>query len=318
MEDKLLKGAYPAEEFADEIDALRTTGLQPGASIGWKVFNGVYTIPKGQWSVVTGLSSSGKSTWLDNVMVNMAREHGWKFLVCSPENQPIQRHIASLMEIYVGKKFGLPDPKYPGRPDTMYMSVEEHRLAYAFVCKHFYFINPPETEFTIDGIQKIANKVYEDFFQFDGMVLDPYNEIEHKRPRGMNESDYVATVLHSFRDFARRLHIHFWFVAHPTKPVRLAVKYQKSDLENEDVRKPVYQKITLFDVSGSSNWKSQCDFGIIVHRNLADLAAPSLIEIEKVRFRENGQQGTEVPLYYDTLCNRFVEHPDDLLINRRR
>ncbi len=318
MENEILKGAYNAEEFADDIDALRLTGLQPGLSIGWRSFNGVYTIPKGQWSVVTGLSSSGKSTWLDNVMVQMAREHGWKFLVCSPENQPIKRHIASLMEIFIGRKFGLPDPKYPGLPSHAYMSEQEHREGYAFICKHFYFINPPETEFTVDGIKNIAEKVYNDIFRFDGMVLDPYNEIEHKRPRGMNETDYVATVLHTFRDFARLLDIHFWFVAHPTKPVRIGVKYQKHDLDNEETRKPVYQKITLFDVSGSSNWKSQCDFGLIVHRNLADASAPSMVEIEKIRFRENGKQGTEVPLYYDFLCNRFVDDYDDLLINQIR
>lgn len=315
---ELIKGAYGAEEYADAIDELRATGLQPGLSIGWTSFRNVYTIPKGQWSVITGLSSSGKSSWLDNVMVNMAMEHGWKFLICSPENQPIQRHIAGLMEIYTGKKFGLPDPKYPGLPATVYMTEDEHREGYAFVCDHFYFINPPETEFTIEGIKKIASKVYDEYFKFDGMVLDPYNEIEHKRPRGMNESDYIATVLHTFRDFARLLNIHFWFVAHPTKPVRLAVKYQKNDLNDESVRKPVYQKITLFDISGSSNWKSQCDFGVIVHRDLGDSSAPSIIEIEKIRFRENGKQGTSVPLYYDFLCGRFVEDVDDLLINRRR
>ncbi len=48
---------------------------------------------------------------------------------------------------------------------------------------------------------------------------------------------------------------------------------------------------------------------------MKDKTAPSIIEIEKVRFRENGGMG-EVPLFYDYLCNRFVEHYDQLLFQK--
>ncbi len=318
MEDEILKGAYSAEEFADEIDALRLTGLLPGASIGWKAFDGIYSVPKGQWSVVTGLSSSGKSTWLDNVFVQLAKLHDWKFLVISPENQPVKIHIAGLMEIVAGRKFGLPNLEvFPNIPTGAYMTDQEHREAYAFICDHFYFVNPPDTEFTVEGIRAIAEKVWEDHFQFDGMILDPYNEIEHKRPKGMNETDYIATVIHVFRTLARKLDMHFWFVAHPTKPARKIIRYNKGEIGQED-RKPVYDSITLFDISGSAHWKSKCDFGLIVHRDLSDNTNPSIIEVEKIRHRHNGTQGREVPMYYDYLCNRFVENWDELLFHKVR
>lgn len=309
--EEILKGAYNAEEFADDIEAMRANGLPRGEFAGWEILDKYYTVPKGQWTVLTGFSGSGKSTFLDNVMVNLAKNSHWKFLVCSPENQPIQRHIASLMEIFSGRKFGTPAQ---GGVASTYMTDEQHREAYAFVCRYFYFINPPETEFTIEGIIAMADEVHDHHFPFDGMVLDPYNEIEHKRPAGMNESDYVSTVIQKFRNFARRRNIHFWFVAHPTKPVRMSIKYQASELELAS-KKPVYQKATLFDISGSSHWKSKCDFGLIVHRDMTDTRSPSLIEIEKVRFREQGDWG-EVPLYYDFLCNRFVERPEELLFNQ--
>lgn len=312
--DEILKGAYNAEEFADDIAEMRTTGLPRGAFIGWAKLDPYYTITKGSWSVVTGFSGSGKSTFLDNVMVEMAKGVGWKFLICSPENQPIHRHIASLMEIYMGRKFG--QYRAGGIPEEAYMTEDEHKLAYEFVCKHFYFINPPDTDFTIEGIIALAAEVQENHFQFDGMVLDPYNEIEHKRPTGMSETDYISTVIQKFRSFTRQLHIHFWFVAHPTKPVRLAIKYQNTEL-TDDARKPVYQRATLFDISGSANWKSKCDFGLIVHRDMSEPSAPSIIEIEKVRFREQGDWG-EITMYYDFICNRFVENYEDLLSQKLR
>jgi len=315
MSDKTLKGVYPPLDFADDIETMRETGLPRGFEIGWRTFDPLYTVPRGQWTVVTGLSGSGKSTWLDNVLVALANRHGWKFLVCSPENQPIKRHIAGLMQIVSGKKFGRPNAeRFPNVPVDAFMTDEEHREAYLFVCKHFHFINPPDTEFTIDGIIAIAEELHANQFQFDGMVLDPYNEIEHKRPSGMSETDYISTVLQKFRNFTRQLDIHFWFVAHPTKPVRMSVRYQKSELELSD-RKPIYQKIGLFDIGGSSHWKSKCDFGIIVHRDMGDNTSPSLIEVEKIRFPEMGMIG-EIPMYYDYLCGRFVEYYDQLLYSR--
>lgn len=314
--DEILKGAYSAEEFADNIEDMRENGLPRGESIGWRVLDRYYSVPRGQWTVLTGFSGAGKSTWLDNVMVQMAEGKGWKFLVCSPENQPIQRHIVSLMEIYSGRKFGKPTPRYPTLKENAYMSDDEYKRAYEFVCKHFCFINPPETDFTVAGIISIAGEVYENQFQFDGMVLDPWNEIEHKRPSGTTETDYISSVIQQFRNFTRQLNIHFWFVAHPTKPTRIALKFQKSELSDDD-RKPVYQRCTLFDISGSANWKNKCDFGVIVHRDMSDTSSPSVIEIQKVRFRENGELG-EVPLFYDLLCNRFVESWDDLLFNKLR
>jgi len=314
MDDKMLKGVYAPEDFADAIEEMRETGLPRGLTTGFREMDYLYTVRKGLWSVVTGLSGSGKSTWLDNVFVNMAELHDWKFLICSPENQPMQRHVASLMEIYVGKKFGRPNADYPGIPAQAYMTEEEHRQAVKFVNDHFRFINPPESEMTVDGIIDIAGEVHTTF-PFDGMVLDPYNEIEHKRPSGMNETDYVSVVITKFRRFTRQLDIHFWFVAHPTKPTKLAVKYQSS--ENLTDKKAVFQRINLFDISGSAHWKSKCDFGLIVHRDINDSAAPSIIEVQKVRFREHGSIG-ETPMFYDYLCNRFVPFANDLLWNKLR
>lgn len=313
-DDIILKGAYSAEEFADDIEEMREHGLPRGVTTGWVSLDKHYSVAKGYWTVVTGFSSSGKSTWLDNLLVNIAKEHNWKFLICSPENQPIQRHIASLMEIYAGKKFGKPGANYPNVPASAFMTDAEHKEAYKFIVDHFQFIDPPDVDFTVQGIIALAEKVRETFV-FDGMVLDPYNEIEHKRPSGTSETDYISWVIKQFRMFTQRHKIHFWFVAHPTKPNRISLKYNVADVE--DAKKPVYQKATLFDISGSANWKSKCDFGLIVHRDRSEVAAPNIIEIEKVRFRESGSEG-EVAMFYDSFCNRFVVEREELLWNRGR
>ena len=56
-------------------------------------------------TTITGIPSHGKSEWLDSLMINVAQEHGWKFLICSPESHPIEQHVARLSAKYIGKPF---------------------------------------------------------------------------------------------------------------------------------------------------------------------------------------------------------------------
>jgi twinkle protein len=56
----------------------------------------------GQFTVVTGWPGSGKSEWLDALLVNLTKS-GWKFAIFSPENQPTELHIAKLLEKIAGK-----------------------------------------------------------------------------------------------------------------------------------------------------------------------------------------------------------------------
>ncbi len=41
----------------------------------------------GELTIVTGVPNSGKSEWIDALLVNMAYHHGWAFAVCSMEKK---------------------------------------------------------------------------------------------------------------------------------------------------------------------------------------------------------------------------------------
>ena len=53
---------------------------------------------------MTGVPNSGKSEWLDALAVNLAASHGWRFAVCSLENDRLG-HLVKLLEKRVGKRF---------------------------------------------------------------------------------------------------------------------------------------------------------------------------------------------------------------------
>lgn len=61
----------------------------------------VQVVP-GELTIVTGLSNSGKSEWLDALTVNLAEQYGWRFAMCSLENT-VTEHGRKLMEKYTRK-----------------------------------------------------------------------------------------------------------------------------------------------------------------------------------------------------------------------
>lgn len=304
------KGIYRARDVADAIQRDWQTGIPPGLPSKWAELNRFYLVKKKQWSVVTGIPSHGKSTWVDNLMIHFAELHGWKFLVISPENQPIERHVENLIEIYSGKKFLHPDQ---ARVARWALTGDEMGLSTKFVDDHFRFVNPSETEFNIDYLCELGFQIKndpDDPFEFDGMVIDPYNELESKRPSGFSETEYISSVLGKIRRFVKEVDCHLWFVAHPTK-LRETPKKDETDPRASKI----YAKPSMYDIAGAAHWYNKCDMGVVVYRNVDKNPESTTIDIQKIRYRECGAKGS-VELYYDTVCNRFVETEGELLWNQ--
>ena len=92
-----IEGTYNSNDLSESIDRLYDTGVDKGVSTGWMGLDKLYMIRPGILSVVTGIPSSGKSNWIDAMMVNIADEHGWNFAIFSPENQPLEDHMARVL-----------------------------------------------------------------------------------------------------------------------------------------------------------------------------------------------------------------------------
>jgi hypothetical protein len=54
-------------------------------SSGWAALDQYYRVVPGELTVVTGVPSSGKSEWLDALLVNLSAAYGWSFALCSFE-----------------------------------------------------------------------------------------------------------------------------------------------------------------------------------------------------------------------------------------
>ena len=274
-----VEGIHDVSFFKDQILDLYANGMGKGASTGYANVDELYTIVPGQMTVVTGIPSSGKSEFIDQIMVNLAAEQNWSFGVCSFENEP-RLHIAKLLSKRVGKPF------FEGMNPRM--SKAELEAGLSWIGDHFTFL------FQEDGGLADLDSILERLrvavlrYGIRGAVIDPYNFIE--RPRDISETESISNMLTRIKAFAMAHGIHVWFVAHPTK-------LQKG----LDGKLPIPKG---YDISGSAAWFAKADCGLTVHRQPDVNKLEAQIHIWKCRFSWVGQQG-ETRLYYDVGTTRY-------------
>ena len=272
-----INGLFDASTYFDTVNEKYFKGNGKGESTGFLNIDELYTIVPGQLSVVTGWPSSGKSNFVDQVCVNLAREHDWRFMMASFENPPAD-HIIKLAEIFTKKPF------YPG--PTPRMTEDELRVARDWVKDHFMFLDVSNGGTTLDSILQRAQAAVSRM-GIRGMVIDPYNYIE--LPRIGTETESINHMLTTVNAFAKANDVHTWFVAHPAK------------MQREGADLPIPDGMSI---SGSMSWWAKSDVGLTVHRQTDEV----LIKVWKCRWRWVGKLGRSF-LNYDVPSGTYSAPP---------
>ena len=276
-------GIVKVYDIMERLEHLYDNGLAPGVTVGWRGLQDLYRVSLGEWTLVTGIPGHGKSEFLDAMLVNLANLYDWAFAIYSPENHPLEQHIAKILEKRVGKPFR--------GADVFRMDRDELRTGAAWMNCHFQFLKPDEGNLSLDGILELAKSaIYRDGIK--GLIIDPWNELEHERPPNLTETEYISKCLTRLRQFARGNQIHIWVVAHPTK--------LQKDKNN------IYPVPTAYDVSGSAHWNNKADNVISIWRDRGKEGSPVQVYIQKIRFKKNGRIGM-AQFMYNTTTGTFTD-----------
>lgn len=119
------------------------------------------------------------------------------------------------------------------------------------------------------------------------IILDPYNEVEHKRQRDESQTEYAGRFIRTIKRFCHRTGVAVWLVAHPRKP------------HTDGVPKPP----SLYDISDSANFANKADYGLVIHR--PDIGATEIdVSVTKVRMGLPGAP-CRVTLTFDAARSRY-------------
>lgn len=267
-----IDGVYRVSDFKPELDDYYEHGLPPGVRLPWAAFRneaGNYCLqPKEQLTwVVTGVPGHGKSRWVENVQVELARAEDWKIAYFSPEVNPKQLHASYLISQWAGLPFNR------GYSDRMNREIYE--AGAKWLDEHFFFLETDLLPFGVDDLLERATKLVRKF-GVNSLVIDPWNNVYHSRKAYEREDEYIGQALQRINAWRARNNAMATIIAHPTK------------LRPENGKEA---RATLSDIKGGSEWFSMADFGISVWRDRLNENIPTQVSILKVKFQHLGTMG---------------------------
>jgi len=292
--DKLMIST--ASDCSVELTRLYNTGMPPGYPTGWDSLNEFYTVLPGQLTLVTGVPSHGKSTWVECLSVNLAWM-GWRFAIYSPEHEPPEVHIATLCEKVLRKPFR--------KGFNGCMEPSDLAKAVAFIDEHYRFLHIPKDQNAVPSmadVLEVASQAFNDWEQEStspgqyGLIIDPWNELNHELIGNTSETQYIGATLGLLRRYCRNWGNHCWLVAHPKQ----LLKHPKTG--EYPIPRP-------YDISGSAHWYNKADNCITVWRSEDDTEDVE-IHIQKVKFRHVGKKGI-VPLSFNCATGTYTSERGD-------
>jgi len=295
---KKVDGVVDVSDFRHKVRNYYKNGFPKGDKIGIEGLDRLISFRGGELTMVTGISGSGKSEVLDFMMVQLAKLHNWSFAVCSMENPP-EIHFTKLAEKYINKPFEDVVNSSTGEVYRDKMTENDLIKAEDFILNHFNFITHTTTivddeklrsTFSVDYILKQAKKLVQ-MYGVKGLVIDPWNTVEHFFNGSETETNYVSRVLSKIIAFAEDFNVHVFLVAHPTKGV---------------TTNGVDRVATLNDISGSGNFFNKTHNGISVFRDKKEQNAPVEVHIQKVKFKFVGTLGV-ASLDYDMFTGNYSD-----------
>lgn len=274
---KCLRSAqYMRVDGVYRMSELRPLPEPVAYTTGIKALDAHFRVRMGDLSVLTGIPGMGKTTLVNDIACRLATEHEWMIAFASFEQSPQADHRRALRQWHIGKAF-------------KYSKPEEIENADAWIDKQFCFIVPSDDDFpTVDWmLERAAAAVV----QLGAKVLfiDPWNEIEHEKPRDQSMTEYTGTAIRSLKRFARKFDVHVCVVAHPTKLHR-----------DTKGKLPVP---SLYDISDSAHWANKPDAGIVVHRD----DNGTMVKVAKSRYHDSIGKPGVVWLTLNEMDLRFNE-----------
>jgi twinkle protein len=136
-------------------------------------------------------------------------------------------------------------------------------------------------------IDKFKEQLYS--YGINIFVIDAFNKVQ--MPSG-NRLENINDVLTKLTAFAQTNDCIIFLVAHPTKMKK-----------EED---GTYLPPTLYDVSGSADFRNQTHDGFTIHRHFGEDARTEFVST-KVKYQFQGEIGNSASMEYDVLTSRYYE-----------
>jgi len=277
-----LENVTTFKDIEGEITDFVENGFKPGFQVGLPNFDSIFSTYTGQFITVTGIPSSGKSDFVDQMVVGYNNLYQWKTAFASPENAPTYLHAHKLMRKVWG---AMPTKEDIGT--NKWNQIADH------INDNFLFIDMEK--YSLESVlRKGAELVKRKGIKC--LVIDPFNKVRSNDASG-DVNVYTLEYLSKIEIFAKKYDVLVIVVAHPTKMYKDA---------NGKIEEP-----TMYNIKGGGEWYDASYHGLLVHRDYINKTVKA--KVLKVKFQNLGENGAEAHFKWEHKSGSFIPHePLDL------
>ena len=273
-----LENVSTYKDIEHEVLDFVHNGFKPGFQVGLKNFDDIFSTYTGQFITVTGIPSSGKSDFVDQMVVGYNKNYGWKTAYASPENAPTYLHAHKLIR-----------KVWEGMPSKNDVGTDKWNRVTQHVNDNFFFIDMDR--YSLESVlRKGAELVKRKGIKC--LVIDPFNKVRDVDAKTEDVNRYTMEYLTKIESFCKKYDVLVIIVAHPTK------MYKNSDGQIEEP--------TMYNIKGGGEWYDASYHGILVHRNYEEKTVKA--KILKVKFQNLGENGAEAHFKWEPKSGCFIPH----------
>ncbi len=273
-----LENVTTFRDIEDDITDFVRHGFKKGYQVGLSNFDRIFSTYTGQFITVTGIPSSGKSDFVDQMVVGYNANYGWKTAFASPENVPTYLHAHKLM-----RKTWQRMPSKEDIGTDRWNQVADH-------CNSNYFHIDME-RYTLESVLKKGAELVKRK-GIKCLVIDPFNKIRDVDCKTEDVNRYTMEYLTKIEVFAKKYDVLVFVVAHPTK------MYKDKDGKIEEP--------TMYSIKGGGEWYDASYHGLLVHRDYENKTVKC--KVLKVKFQNLGENQAEAHFKWEPKSGCFIPY----------
>jgi hypothetical protein len=290
--DEDSEGLVDYDGFYERILTVAREGDRVGYEISLKNFSDIFRFRGSGILTVTGIPGHGKTEFIDECILDLARLYGHQTIVAGFEQSP-EEHVIKLSRKLIGTNVTCPSYLTESNLPTFKSAVD-------YITGKIKHIDTTREGGNIVNILKIAAKTIKQLRDNGGnpryVVIDPFNMLSIKSRLSSHEK--IEEILRLITHFSHQMEVLVILVAHPFK--------MKKDENGK------YEIPDFYAVKGSSAFFEMSYHGLVVYRMGYKSTDTVLVRVLKVKQSNLGQTGEEAFFQYDSNSTRYIPIDQEL------
>ena len=209
--DVKVEGVFDCNDFESEILYNYRNGQPRGTTTYFADIDQCWTHRLGEVTIWTGYNNEGKSLLLKQLLLLKSKYEGWKHAIYSPEEMPFSEWYTDVIESYIGKSADIEQKRFGN-----YMTEYQLSEGIAFMNEHFFMVYPDDEQSLDEILRRFSYLIRRK--NLKTVVLDPYNQIQHRMMAGEREDLYISRFMSKLKKFAIQHEVAVHLVAHQVTP----------------------------------------------------------------------------------------------------